>query len=511
MDNKRLDLHSNFHIHIQYLVLLSIILHLPFLFTRPDLTYLWRQSDTAAVARNFIEEDGNLFLPRVDVRGNLTGITGMEFPFYNYIVSLLYRVFGVWDPLGKWVSLACSTIALTVFYRFALLLGGPVAAGYAALTLLSSKLFFQLGSMVMPDMMAMAFHVLSAYFFVRFLDSDKSSLLVASSASFMLATLLRPYHGAAGIFMMLYLIHRQGLKALLNLKWYAFGFISCLPLIGWYAFYSPRLSADYGLTNYFFMGKPLRQTWLEILAGEINPMHLVEVLFQSYLNWACLLILLVFLYVTFQKKKSPMPDWASPGYVFPLLGTALLVIISLVLTGGKHFFIHSYYMLPIVPYLSVLFGLGMHSIQTYCANESKRHVNRGLYVHRLLIVVPVLSLLVQYSTAYTKTWVGNPIHQLEPFVDMHVPKDALIVTDDGNPITMYFAHRKGWAIGNEALLDLGHVDRLKSEGAGYLVLGRLKPPMQRAVRGVYKDYTILSDREGRFMIIPLNVDRGKTQ
>lgn len=197
MDNKRLNPNSGFRISIQYLVLLSILLHLPFLFARPDLAHLWRQSDTAAVARNFIEEDGSLFLPRVDVRGNLTGITGMEFPFYNYIVSLLYRVFGIWDPIGKWLSLVCSTIALTLFYRLALLLGSPVLAGYATLTLLSSYLFFQLGSMFMPDMMAMAFHIMSIYSFVRFLDSNKSSLLAVSSVSFMFATLLRPYHGAA--------------------------------------------------------------------------------------------------------------------------------------------------------------------------------------------------------------------------------------------------------------------------------------------------------------------------
>ncbi|MBI3359344.1 MAG: glycosyltransferase family 39 protein, partial [Nitrospirae bacterium] len=474
----------------------------PFLFVRPDLTHLWRQTDTAAVARNFIEEDSNLFLPRVDIRGNLTGITGMEFPFYNYIVSLLYRIFGIWDPLGKWLSLACSTIALTVFYRLALQLW-PVMASYATLTLLSSYLFFQLGSMVMPDMMAMAFHIFSVYFFVRFLDSDKPSLLAGSSVSFMLATLLRPYHGAAGIFMMLHLIHRQGIKVLLNLKWYAFGFISSLPMIGWYFFYSPKLSDSYGLTSYFFMGKPLRQIWLEILADKINPMQWVYELFQSYLNWAYLLILLVFLYVKFQKKKSWTLDLAFLWHLFPLLGTVLLVIILLVLTVGNHFFVHAYYMLPIIPYLSVLFGLGMHTIQTYFTRWS-------LYAHRLLIVVPIIVLLSQYSHSYIKTWKGNPIHHLETFVDMHVPKDALIITDGGNPITMYFAHRKGWTLGNQALLALGNVDQLKSEGASYVVLGQLDLSTQEAMRRVYSDYPILTDPTSRFMIIPLNVSGERT-
>ena len=48
----------------------------------------WRQTDTAAVARNFFEEDINILSPRVDWRGNGTGEVEMNFPLFPYLVSL---------------------------------------------------------------------------------------------------------------------------------------------------------------------------------------------------------------------------------------------------------------------------------------------------------------------------------------------------------------------------------------------------------------------------------------
>ena len=65
----------------------------------------WRQTDTAAVARNFFEEDFNVFLPRVDWRGDGAGTVEMNFPLYPYLVSLVYGTFGgVHEWVGRLLS-----------------------------------------------------------------------------------------------------------------------------------------------------------------------------------------------------------------------------------------------------------------------------------------------------------------------------------------------------------------------------------------------------------------------
>ncbi|SVD76026.1 uncharacterized protein METZ01_LOCUS428880, partial [marine metagenome] len=54
----------------------------------------WRQTDTAAIARNYYEEGYTLFHPRVDWRGTSSGFVESNFPLYPFVVGLLYSVVG---------------------------------------------------------------------------------------------------------------------------------------------------------------------------------------------------------------------------------------------------------------------------------------------------------------------------------------------------------------------------------------------------------------------------------
>ncbi|MBL7922863.1 MAG: hypothetical protein JNL88_01560, partial [Bacteroidia bacterium] len=63
-----------------FTIALNILLHAPFLHLPPCSIHVWRQCNTLAVARNFYEEDPNILRPRVDRRGESTGVTGMQFP-----------------------------------------------------------------------------------------------------------------------------------------------------------------------------------------------------------------------------------------------------------------------------------------------------------------------------------------------------------------------------------------------------------------------------------------------
>ena len=59
-----------------------------------EVSHNWRQTTVTMVARNFLEIDNNIFYPRIDIAGEKTGITGMEFPILNYLIYLVSEVFG---------------------------------------------------------------------------------------------------------------------------------------------------------------------------------------------------------------------------------------------------------------------------------------------------------------------------------------------------------------------------------------------------------------------------------
>ena len=54
-----------------------------------EIGHNWRQTTVTMVARNFLEVDNNIFLPRIDFAGEKTGISGMEFPFLKYLIYLI--------------------------------------------------------------------------------------------------------------------------------------------------------------------------------------------------------------------------------------------------------------------------------------------------------------------------------------------------------------------------------------------------------------------------------------
>ena len=90
-----------------------ILIHLPYL-THLDCTtnlHEWRQCDVLGVARNYYNESMNFFYPRIDGWRNLSGITGMEFPLFNYILALLYTI------SGKVISFGCSLGSLWLIFK----------------------------------------------------------------------------------------------------------------------------------------------------------------------------------------------------------------------------------------------------------------------------------------------------------------------------------------------------------------------------------------------------------
>ena len=61
---------------------------------RPRSIHSWAQCMRASISKNYAEESMNFSLPRLHNVLDGDGITGLEFPFVNYSVAILYKLFG---------------------------------------------------------------------------------------------------------------------------------------------------------------------------------------------------------------------------------------------------------------------------------------------------------------------------------------------------------------------------------------------------------------------------------
>ena len=84
---------------------INVLIHLPFMFRAPEGIHVWRQSNTLAIARNFYTEEMNILEPRVDNRFDKSGVTGANFPLYEYGLACLYKVLGEHDFIHRFYSL----------------------------------------------------------------------------------------------------------------------------------------------------------------------------------------------------------------------------------------------------------------------------------------------------------------------------------------------------------------------------------------------------------------------
>ena len=86
------------------------------------LTYpgdMWRQSDTAAIARNFARYGMNLFRPQIDWGGAGPGYVETELPLLPWLTAGLYLVFGEHPSLGRLISVGFMMVAAAAFWALA--------------------------------------------------------------------------------------------------------------------------------------------------------------------------------------------------------------------------------------------------------------------------------------------------------------------------------------------------------------------------------------------------------
>ncbi|WP_165822194.1 ArnT family glycosyltransferase [Hymenobacter edaphi] len=419
---------------------LNFLVHLPFFGLPPKGAHSWRQCNTMAVARNLYEEGMNPLRPRVDRRGASDGVTGMQFPAYEWAVAAGYQVLGFHESIPRVVNWLIFAAGLATFYALARRLSGSgwaAAVGTWALAW-SPELFYH-SINALPDVLALSASIGGLYYFLRWYQAED-----AHPGSYALALLLTTLAGltklqylAIGAPIAVLILRDLWLRRLPWRRLPALGLFAAVAVgvpLAWYA-RAVRLIKESGLADFGLELRPADSLSTAVRILRENLLSDLPELLVGFPGFVLLVVGLVAL--------------VRAGYVrrfwfLPMLAWAV-VLLAYHLIELSQMDVHQYYMLPYLPLLMLTVALGAAWLQP-------RH--RGaLWLALLLGLQPVAAAI----RVIPSRWGGGPREipaelyypESRAALETAVPNDALCLVgpDISGCKYFYFLHKKGFGFG----------------------------------------------------------------
>jgi hypothetical protein len=449
---------------IRFWILLFFLLRLYGISYPPlETGHNWRQTIVNMTARNYHEEGIDLAHPRVDIAGELSGITGMEFPLYNAAIAVMMDLFGEAHWYGRLLNLIMASIGIWFFFRLIRAHVDERTAFLAAMIMLGS-LWFSMSRKIIPDIFSCSLMFIGIERSLGFITGrlGKPWLLIGPA----LCTLAVLMKLSAGCWMVL-LPLSYFLTGTDRSRWWTFQVVQGIFLISvlyWYGIWVPHLVETYGYFH-FFMGKELAVGASELMA---DLPGLLSRFYQSPLGYAGFAMVLLGLYQLISKGR-----YAVLGYT----ASVFFLFFLFILKSGENFIVHNYYGIPMVPLLAFIAAIGLEFF-----SDTK-------LIYGLLAVILLEGILNQVRDFRIKDeqWV---LLELEPLLDRYTERDDLIwINAHGSPTAMYFAHRKGWSESDEAIVSSEDLEAIKEKGCKALLYLKSDIPstLYGEVISLYKD------------------------
>src|SRR5438270_7803992 len=151
----------------------------------------WRQSDVAAIARNFKENGFHFAYPQIDWAGDTPGYVGTEFPILPFVAAICYKFVGVHEWIGRLQAVIFFAASLPFFFLLVREIFGDRAAIWATFFYSFAPLNVFAGRSFMPDVPSLSLALIGLYFFLRWIDNEKPTLYLAAAITTSLAPLIK--------------------------------------------------------------------------------------------------------------------------------------------------------------------------------------------------------------------------------------------------------------------------------------------------------------------------------
>jgi 4-amino-4-deoxy-L-arabinose transferase-like glycosyltransferase len=429
-----------------WLILFAIIRLYAITMSPLEFQHPWRQTDGLMIARNFYETDSNILYPRVDTAGEKTGITGSEFPLYNYLIYLVSLIFGYEDWSGRIIVLIFSTLGSFYFYK-SIRKFFDESVAFNATIILTASYWFSYSRKIFPDCFAAGLCLMALYFVLEYLEKGRPrdlllylvlgclGCLSKISMSILLSVLAIP------IFFMDYSVTRK--------VWtIATSSVILASIFGWYFIWATHLNNTFGYGDHFTYGCPLfSMGWAEIEAKWREVLWRLFIVPMKYLGF---LVFIGSLFYILIKKR-----WAIFSlFILPYVGFLIII-----LKTGHNVISDQYYVLCAIPAMAFVAGYGLSQI------SSKKLA--------LLILCGIAAENIGDQINDFKPHRNNiAFENIESIVDSVSNRHDLFVVNTGPhcPTAMYFAHRKGWTVSPSKLADKTFIEEIKGKGCKFVLV-----------------------------------------
>lgn len=416
---------------------ISLLAHLPFMDMPPRGTHTWRQCNTLSVARNFYEEDMNVLRPRIDRRQDTDGVTGMQFPSYEFAVASVYQLVGDEDWVARVVQFIFFSFGIWGMYRLVLVISdNRLLAGVAAWLFTWSPEMFYHGINALPDVLALAASLWGLYLFLAHLKTASNIQLIGSMLLLILAGATKLQYlsvgGAIAFALIVYWSKNFSWAHLVKIS--LFGISTLAVSGGWYV-YARELQKenhlpDFGIAVQSF---PTLSETLDIL--HINLQMDIPESLLGFGTFAAFIAGIVFL---IREKK-----WRSIGGT--ILFGWILVLVTYHILELKQMESHQYYMMPHIPIMIIVAAFGVLRL----IGSKWRSV-----AVLILIGAPIFAGV----RIIPARWMNDPQVNLSLYdettrneIIANIPQGELAICGSDNSLGIYpyFLHIKGFAFNDQ--------------------------------------------------------------
>src|ERR1043166_3257502 len=131
-----------------------------FLIDQPYIdNWSWRQSDVAAIARNFYQNGFHFGKPQIDWAGDQPGYVGTEFPILPFVAAICYKIFGVHEWVGRVQAGILFAISPPFFFLLVRKIFDETAATWALFFYSFAPLGIMASRCFMPDTPSLALSI----------------------------------------------------------------------------------------------------------------------------------------------------------------------------------------------------------------------------------------------------------------------------------------------------------------------------------------------------------------
>ena len=437
-------INKNTLLDIRFWLVLFFLIRL-FHITNPPLevSHNWRQTTVTMVARNFYETNSDIMYPRLDIGGDKTGITGMEFPVLNYLIYLISLVFGYDHWYGRLINLIVSSIGIWFFFKLIKKHFDKDLGFFSSIVLLFS-IWIAFSRKIMPDTFSTSLIIMCIYYASNYFDSKRFFNLFLYALFCLIGLLAKIPVGYLLVLLSLFVFNKK-YEPREKLLFSIASLIIIIPVVYWYFYWVPHLNTVFGFTH-FFMGNTLDNGAKEIFT------HLFETcfnFFDSSIKYVGFIFFTIGLFFIYKKQNKIL------ALIFGLTAIGFSIVIF---KSGFAFYHHNYYIIPFVPVMALVCGYGLMQIKN----------NKWRYIFLIIIS---LEGVMNYQDDFFIKDDDLAIYDLEKDFDGISNKEDLILINSGNkPTPMYFAHRKGWVTFNDSIKTPRYLNKLKQKGLKFIVI-----------------------------------------